>query len=313
MKVNIGKPDNFPIVLTEDLWVLGNRYFYLYLIKGDNASALIEMGISAITDTVITQLELLNVSPTYLVVTHPHFDHLTGLEGLHERFPDAMVVAGQGAQEFITHPKALKVMMHEDRYMAKMLSANGIRPERPPIEKLFFPDNYIVVKDNHEIDLGGIMLRCVKVKGHSPGNIIVHIPDTGALIISDSLGFHYPGSCFLPLFFTSFSEYMASMDYMESLRPTILGLGHQGPITGASVESAFRNSRKATLNLYLRIIGEQKSRDKIADDIFNEFYRDELTLYSEENIRNCARLLVRRAMEASDFQKSEAGYNPETD
>ena len=64
MKVNIGKPDNFPIVLTEDLWVLGNRYFYLYLIKGDNASALIEMGISAITDTVITQLELLNVSPT---------------------------------------------------------------------------------------------------------------------------------------------------------------------------------------------------------------------------------------------------------
>ena len=97
---------------------------------------------------------------------------------------------------------------------------------------------------------------------------------------------------------------MASMDYIESLRPTILGLGHQGPITGARVESAFRDSRKATLNLYSRIIGEQKSRDKIADDIFNEFYRDELALYSEENIRNCARLLVRRAMEASDFQKS---------
>jgi len=312
MKGNIGK-HIFPTLLSENLWVLGNYYFNLYLIQGNNASALIEVGISAITDTVITQLESLNVSPTYLVVTHPHADHLTGLEGLYRRFPDAIIVAGQGAQEFITHPIALNIMINEDRYMAKMLHVNGIRPGRSPIEKFSFPDNYIVVKDNHEIDLGSIILRCVKVKGHSPGNIIVHKPDTGVLILSDSLGFHYPGRCFLPLFFTGFSEYMASMDYMKSLRPTILGLGHQGPITGTKVERAFRNSRQASLNLYSRIIGEQKSSDEIADDIFREFYKDEFTLYSEENIRNCTQLLVRRAMETSGFQESEVVYNPKTD
>jgi glyoxylase-like metal-dependent hydrolase (beta-lactamase superfamily II) len=303
MKV-LGKADYFPIVLGENLWVLGNYYFNLYLVRGDNASALIEMGISAITDTVITQLESLNVSPTYLVITHPHADHLTGLEGLHERFPDAMIVAGLGTQEFITHPKALKIMINEDRYMAKMLHVNGISPGRSPIEKLSFPDNHIVVEDNHEIDLGGIILRCVKVEGHSPGNIIIHIPDTGALILSDSLGFHYPGRCFLPLFFTGFSEYMASMDYMKSLRPTILGLGHQGPITGSNVESAFRKSRQATLNLYSRIIWEQKNSAEIADDLFIEFYKDEFTLYSEENIRNCTQLLVRRAKEASKIGRN---------
>ncbi|MDL1969339.1 MAG: MBL fold metallo-hydrolase [Deltaproteobacteria bacterium] len=302
MKGNIGK-HIFPALLSENLWVLGNYYFSLYLVQGNNASALIEVGISAITDTVINQLESLNVSPTYLVVTHPHADHLTGLDGLYKRFPDAMIVAGQGTQDFITHPKALKIMINEDRYMAKMLSALGIKPGRSPIEKFSFPDNHIVVKDNHEIDLGSIILRCVKVKGHSPGNIIVHIPETDALILSDSLGFHYPGRCFLPLFFTGFSEYMASMDYMKSLRPTILGLGHQGPITGANVESAFRNSRQAALNIYSRIIGEQKNSSEIADDLFTEFYKDEFTLYSEENIRNCTQLLVRRSMEAPDFQK----------
>ncbi len=175
MKENKGK-HIFPASLSENLWVLGNYYFNLYLVQGNNASALIEVGISAITDTVIEQSESLNVSPAYLVITHPHADHLTGLEGLHKRFPDAKIIAGQGAQEFATHPKALNIMINEDRYMAKMLRVNGIKPGRSPIDKFSFPDNHIAVRDIYEIDLGGILLRCIKIKGHSPGNIIVHIP-----------------------------------------------------------------------------------------------------------------------------------------
>ncbi len=290
----------FPAQLSKDLWVLGNYYFNLYLVKGDNASALVEVGVSAITDTVISQLESLDVYPTYLVVTHPHTDHLTGLEGLYQRFPKTRVVAGEGALEFTGHPKALGTMINEDRFMAKRLRDIGIRPERNPIENFSFPEDLLVVRDNYEIDLGGIVLRCIKVNGHSPGNIIVHIPDIGALLLSDSLGFHYPGRCFLPLFFTGFAEYMATLDYLKSLKPKILGLGHQGPIVGKNVENAFSDSREAVVNLYSRIIKKQENISKTADDLFKEFYKDEFTLYSEENIKNCTQLLVRRAIEAAE-------------
>ena len=78
--------DPFPRLLTDGLWVLGNYYFNLYLVKGEQASALIEVGISAVVDDVIRQLEVLQVSPTFLVVTHPHADHITGLPGLREGF-----------------------------------------------------------------------------------------------------------------------------------------------------------------------------------------------------------------------------------
>ncbi|MCP4107729.1 MAG: MBL fold metallo-hydrolase [Desulfobacteraceae bacterium] len=285
--------NNYPIVLTDNLWVLGNYYMNLYLVKGKKASALIEVGISGVVDTVISQLKSLNISPAYLIATHPHTDHITGLPGLHERFPDALTVAGEGTQEFLAHPKALDAMMYEDRHMTKMF---GVKPGRSPITEFTFPANHIVVKDEHEIDLGGIIIRCIKAKGHSPGNIVVHSSDINALFLSDSLGFHFPGRCFLPLFFTGYSDFLANLDYMMSLKPEIIGPGHQGPLTGPDAERAFKQSRQAALDVFARI-NEQKENNEIADDLFNEYYKDEFRLYSEKNIKNCAGLLVKRCRE----------------
>jgi glyoxylase-like metal-dependent hydrolase (beta-lactamase superfamily II) len=289
----------FPVLLSENLWMLGNYFFNIYLVRGNNSSALIEVGISAITDSVIRQLESLNIAPTYIVVTHPHSDHLTGLEGLRQRYPGAVTIFGHGSKEFATHPMAMSAMVKEDLYMAKMLAARGIEPGRPPVQSFQFPDNHIIVKEKYEIDLGDLVLHFKKVNGHSPGNIAVYIKEKGALIVSDSLGFHFPGRCFLPLFFTGYSEYLETLDSFQELEWTILCPAHQGALTGAEAKQAFHASREAALNLHSDIIKARKNRDEISDDIFNTYYKDEFTLYSRENIKNCTGLLVRRAFEAS--------------
>lgn len=299
MEIKMDIPQNFPMKLEENLWVLGNYYFNLYFVKGKKSSALIEVGISAVVDTVISQLEDMNESPDYLIVSHPHTDHVTGLEALCHRFPDACVVAGEGAEQFIKHPKAADVMIKEDRYMAQMLEERGIRPGRPSIEKPFFPDDHMAISKRQQIDLGDVMIECVNVKGHSPGNIVVNIPAIKALIVSDSLGFHFPGRGFLPIFFTGYKDYLTTLDYLESCRPSILGIAHQGPVFGDNVKKAFRESRNATYDLYNMITEAKKNNndDKIADTIFNDCYKDEFKLYTEDNIRNCSRLLVKRVME----------------
>ncbi len=288
----------FPIQLSEALWVLGTYHFNLYLVKGKHASALIEVGVSAIVDRVISQLEELKVSPAYLLVTHPHTDHISGLNGLRERFPGAVCIAGQGAQEFLDHPKALNTMLNEDKFITDALSMFGVRPGRPPIDKAPFLGNHLAIKDKQDIDLGGYHLQCMPVKGHSPGNIAVHIPALSALILSDSLGFHFPGREFLPLYFTGFADYIATLDFFKSLNPTIIGLGHQGPLTGADVNNAFKKARQAATDLSARIKQEERDDEEVADALFRKFYRDEFAIYSEENIRNCTMLLVRRAREA---------------
>jgi glyoxylase-like metal-dependent hydrolase (beta-lactamase superfamily II) len=119
--------------LGEGLWLLGNIYFNLYLVQGTRQSALIEVGVSGVVDAVIAQLDALGVRPDYLVLTHPHTDHFTGLEGLRARFPEARLVAATGANAFVSHPKAGPNMIAEDRFMSARLAEIGWQPGRPPV------------------------------------------------------------------------------------------------------------------------------------------------------------------------------------
>ena len=46
-----------------------------------------------------------------------------------------------------------------------------------------------------------------------------------------------------------------------------------------------------------KILVHPGNDDRIIEEIFNEFYRDELLIYSRENIVGCCRLLLRRSRE----------------
>lgn len=292
--------ETFPTRLTEGLWVLGNYYFDLYLVQGRQGSALIEVGVSGVIDDVIKQLDSLKIRPTFIVVTHPHADHITGLPALMERFPQALVVAGEGAPDFLAHPKAADSILPEDRHMSEFLSAHGIEPGRPPLQDPPSLQNCLVAKDGDEMDLGDVTLRFLSIKGHSPGKIVVHIPELDALILSDSLGFRYPGRGIFPLFLTGFSDYTSGLDRLEALGAKIVGVAHQGPLVGDEPAEAFKEARQEAVLLKNKILDDHRDKDEIIREIFERYYVDECTMYTRENIMTCARLLVKRALQETD-------------
>ena len=155
----------------------------------------------------------------------------------------------------------------------------------------------MICSDGEEVDLGGVTLRFVAVGGHAPGNLAAFIPEERALLASDSLGFHYPGGGFFPVFFTGYDAYMASLDRLESLHPESLGLGHYGWMRQAEVGRTFALARRCASVLRERLKTDPSDEETLVSRIFAEFYRDELTLYSRENIRECCRLLLRRSRE----------------
>lgn len=293
---------NGPQQLNSHAWLLGTSHFNTYLISGDRASALVEVSVSAVVDRVIDQLRTLQTAPDFLILTHPHADHFTGLEALVEEFPGAKVVAAEGAEKFVLHPKATGMLVNEDAHMSRTLESMGVQPGRDPIQEVTFPKPTIVVQDSLELDLGSITARLNQASGHSPGNLVVHVPELETVLLSDSLGFRFSNGLFLPLFFTGFKAYLETLDYLQSLSPRIVGLGHQGPLMDDQAARGLEQAREAALQLRDRLSQDPRDDRTVVEELVQEYYTGEFLLYTEENIRNCMALLVKRIREAETLK-----------
>ena len=291
---------NFPIKIDENVYMLGNYFFNLFLIQGIQETALFEVGISATVDAVIQQLEQLNAQPDFIVCSHPHADHITGLPGLCERFPNARIIVAQGAREFLNHPKAGPMILNEDAFMSKGLGNFGIQAGRPHLNQIPNLDHAFIVENKHRIDLGGVILDLEKVDGHSPGNLMGKIADRQILFCSDSLGFHFPGRGFLPLYFTHAQPYLAVLESIQRFQPTLVCPAHQGPLKGDNAIAGISESIHATKDLIQHICRSKESDETLSEKIFHAYYKDEFTLYTRENIKNCTMLLVQRAKQVCD-------------
>jgi glyoxylase-like metal-dependent hydrolase (beta-lactamase superfamily II) len=260
----------YPQSVDKRLFILGHPYFHIYLIKGKNASALVEMGISATADTVIAQLSSLGVRPDYLIVTHPHSDHIAGLDALKQAFPHAVVIAGQGAAAFLDHPKTVESLILEDRHMSSFMLDRGLVSNRPAIRKAPSISGCTVIVGGDDLDLGEININFVDARGHSPGNILIHIPVSSAVLASDSLGCRLSGLGFFPIFFTGYADYMATIDTIESLKPEILGLAHNGIIQGPDIKKTLQEAREATQGIMARILHDRRDDEAVVQDLLRE-------------------------------------------
>lgn len=295
----------YPCKIHDNLWILGNDFFHIYLLKGTKACALVETGISATTDILLHQLSSLKVKPDFIIVTHPHSDHMTGLDYLKNSFPDACVIAGRGAEAFMTHPKAAQSVIDEDFHMTKTMAARGVIKKKKVI---LFPPSLAgcrVVRHGEELNLGDLTINFMEAKGHSPGNILVRIPGINTALVSDSLGNHYPGKGFFPTFFTGYVDYMATLARLETMNPDFVGLAHNGFFSAREeIKNIFQKAVQCANDVRDYINQCKKNNDEIAQDLFTFYYTDELAVYSPQNILNCCRLLVRRVRELNKNDKS---------
>jgi glyoxylase-like metal-dependent hydrolase (beta-lactamase superfamily II) len=292
--------------MNDNLWILGNGYFHIYLLKGTKACALVETGISATADTLLDQISFLKIKPDFIIVTHPHSDHITGLDYLKSAFPHMGVIAGSGAEAFIAYPKSSQSFMAEDLHMTQALVSRGACKEERVISCPPSLTGCNVVGDGEELDLGDITIRFLEAKGHSPGNILVQVPSINAALISDSLGNHYPGRGFFPTFFTGYADYVATMNRLEKFNPDFLGLAHNGFFSSREdIKNIFQIARQCAGDVLDYIVEMKKKDEDIAKDLFTFYYTDELAVYSPQNILSCCRLLVRRVREFNRDEKPD--------
>ena len=289
-----------PSPLSKNIWRLGNGYINSYLLQGKKAALLAEAGISATAHLIIQQLRTLRITPDYIVITHPHADHVTGLPWLRQAFPQAQILAHPESADFLKNPKLTAGFPQEDKHMTRFLEDRGLVSGSPCLNETLELEPYQKISSEAEqMDLGELAVRFIKVQGHAPGHLLLHVPHDQVVLASDALGFLYGSSDCLPLFFTGLAGFLQGIATIQQLHPHILAPGHQSPIYGESeILQSLNRYYQAALDLQSKIKKSAKSKDALQQELFEHFYRDELLLYSRENIQYCCRLLIKRSLES---------------
>ncbi len=124
-------------------------------------------------------LAALDGKPTYIVLTHSHFDHVGALKALHDRFPSAKIAAGEKENMDPEH------IAEEARYV--LGSSFYLSPIANPSWTM--PEIDIRLSDGDSIG----PFKVLHTPGHSSGSICLYSEGDKVLFSGDTLFMHSYG------------------------------------------------------------------------------------------------------------------------
>lgn len=298
-------PGKLPYQLTENIYVLGNSYFFTYLVKGEPC-ALIDLNVSGSLPLIREQLHTLGVSPEeigYLVILHAHFDHIGLIPYFQRLSPGVKVIGSAKACEVLLKPKIVANMWQTDVWASQFLQEMGIFKEIPsfiPYQALCVD---VVVKDGERFSLGKTEIEFLATLGHSPCSLSAYFPAEKAALISDVLGFYIAEeNIVVPAFSQSVRNCLDAVARLNSLELEALGTGHWSVVTGQDNIRYFL--RLAAEGIY-RLKNELKkmaaagaSEDELLDRLMEATYFGPLAIYPQEYLRPLSRYMIKPALEA---------------
>lgn len=108
---------------------------------------------------IAAQLKKMALTPSAILLTHAHFDHIGAVNELERRFPGLPVYLGERDFPVLTHP------------------FNQLAPEYPPIKR---PEQLISAAE-----LAGV--EVIATPGHTPGGVSYYFPEDKLLLSGDTL------------------------------------------------------------------------------------------------------------------------------
>jgi glyoxylase-like metal-dependent hydrolase (beta-lactamase superfamily II) len=298
--------------ISEKVYLLGDSYYQVYLIKGENC-ALVETGLSYTVPKVVDQLTELGISPkeiSYLVVTHAHFDHTCGAPGLKKSFPNLKLIASPVAARVLAKEKVVASHFVEDKEVVETLLGKAVIDYNDSFQPPPTINVDMIMSEGDTLDLGeGCTLHFYSTPGHSPCSMSVYLPLGEVFFPSDCLGYPFKNKDIFPMYFSGLSEYLSSIEKVSGIESSILAFP-QSPIMPGKIEirKFIDRSLKITEQVHGFIIKNYRSgRDfeDISQELFPRFYLDGMAIQSKSIIKVCTDLIVRRSLEAENINYSE--------
>jgi glyoxylase-like metal-dependent hydrolase (beta-lactamase superfamily II) len=227
--------------------VAGDRNYPGYVIKGRDFKVMIDGGINLLGPLNRRSLEQILGDAgrlTHAFATHSHYDHLGTFPYLKRKIPKLKIGGAPRIGELMHKENAL-ALMHRLSEVQRGLFREVVGDEDVRLEPITID---LPLKQGDIIDLGGISCQVFEVPGHTRDSLAYFIPELRALFAGEAIGLPggKNGEVINVEFASSYASYLASLEKMIDLKPTLAAMAHAWVFTDQDAIAFLAASYQAT-------------------------------------------------------------------
>ena len=209
----------------------------------------------------------------YILLSHSHYDHISGASLMKKVWPDAKIVSAEHAAKVFEKPSAMKRISQMNRAAAFYFKKNP-----------FFNNNLsrihtnIVVKNGDIIDLGSVKLETIEAPGHTWDSLAFWCESERLVMTCETMGVLAGNDSIMPACLVSYRTTMEFIDKLEQLRPNKILYPHYGIVDGddncMTVIGWAKRDNEAAKDLIITAHKEGKDVEEIKQLVKDKYYTD---------------------------------------